>query len=138
MFYHCADLEAYIAEVDPKKVCVLLVNKADYLSPALLNHWEDYFNERKFKFFFFSAKKEQAIIDGEEIKEYSPKILSSVQLLDRLKDIIKEKWGTAEGEKEKEEKKIQNSIIGMVGYPNVGKSSVINVLCGRKKVLFDV
>jgi len=24
--------------------------------------------------------------------------------------------------------------IGMVGYPNVGKSSVINVLCGSKKV----
>ena len=25
-------------------------------------------------------------------------------------------------------------MIGMVGYPNVGKSSVINVLCGRKRV----
>lgn len=24
--------------------------------------------------------------------------------------------------------------VGMVGYPNVGKSSVINVLCGSKKV----
>jgi large subunit GTPase 1 len=25
-------------------------------------------------------------------------------------------------------------MVGMVGYPNVGKSSVINVLCGTKKV----
>jgi large subunit GTPase 1 len=25
-------------------------------------------------------------------------------------------------------------MVGMVGYPNVGKSSVINVLCGRKRV----
>ena len=25
-------------------------------------------------------------------------------------------------------------MVGMVGYPNVGKSSVINVLCGGKKV----
>ncbi len=24
--------------------------------------------------------------------------------------------------------------VGMVGYPNVGKSSTINVLCGEKKV----
>jgi len=25
-------------------------------------------------------------------------------------------------------------VVGMVGYPNVGKSSVVNVLCGRKRV----
>jgi len=25
-------------------------------------------------------------------------------------------------------------IVGMVGYPNVGKSSVINALCNRKLV----
>lgn len=25
-------------------------------------------------------------------------------------------------------------MVGMVGYPNVGKSSIINVLCGRKRV----
>ena len=24
--------------------------------------------------------------------------------------------------------------VGLVGYPNVGKSSVINVLCGKKRV----
>jgi large subunit GTPase 1 len=25
-------------------------------------------------------------------------------------------------------------MVGMVGYPNVGKSSAINVLCGTKRV----
>lgn len=25
-------------------------------------------------------------------------------------------------------------MVGMIGYPNVGKSSVINVLCGTKRV----
>ena len=29
-------------------------------------------------------------------------------------------------------------MVGMVGYPNVGKSSVINVLCGRKRVGVNV
>ena len=44
------------------------------------------------------------------------------------------------GQKEKEEvkpeyKALENQVtIGMVGYPNVGKSSVINVLLKEKKV----
>lgn len=29
-------------------------------------------------------------------------------------------------------------VVGMVGYPNVGKSSVINALCGKKKVGVDI
>lgn len=39
-------------------------------------------------------------------------------------------------EKAKIENKTHNDrlMIGMVGYPNVGKSSVINVLCGKKRV----
>ena len=28
----------------------------------------------------------------------------------------------------------QRTTIGFVGYPNVGKSSTINVLCGEKRV----
>ena len=28
----------------------------------------------------------------------------------------------------------QRLFVGTVGYPNVGKSSLINVLCGRKRV----
>jgi len=32
------------------------------------------------------------------------------------------------------EKKPKIKTIGMVGYPNVGKSSVINVLCNKKRV----
>mmetsp|Transcript_4268 Transcript_4268/g.4053 ORF Transcript_4268/g.4053 Transcript_4268/m.4053 type:complete len:125 (+) Transcript_4268:876-1250(+) len=31
-------------------------------------------------------------------------------------------------------KKDERLMVGMVGYPNVGKSSVINVLCGKKRV----
>lgn len=33
-----------------------------------------------------------------------------------------------------EEGNVLRTSVGMVGYPNVGKSSTINVLCGRKRV----
>ena len=35
----------------------------------------------------------------------------------------------------KMERNFDNKLnVGTVGYPNVGKSSLINVLCGEKKV----
>lgn len=38
----------------------------------------------------------------------------------------------------KEEEESHKAIIGMVGYPNVGKSSVINACFGKKKVGVDI
>ena len=129
LFYRCTDLEEYVAEIDPHKLCVLLINKADFLSPALIQHWKAYFDEYKIKHIFFSAKREQDILDGEKVDEGNPLILSRKGLLQALKDIIKERY---KPDKESDESK--KVIIGMVGYPNVGKSSVINVVCGKKKV----
>jgi large subunit GTPase 1 len=47
------------------------------------------------------------------------------ELLALIKDIA-EKRGFGEGK--------ERMMVGTVGYPNVGKSSVINVLCGKKLV----
>jgi large subunit GTPase 1 len=40
-----------------------LINKADYLSDELREHWSQYFNEKKVNHIFFSALKEQEKID---------------------------------------------------------------------------
>ena len=48
-------------------------------------------------------------------------------MLDLLLTICMQRCGDPNG-------KSGRYTIGMVGYPNVGKSSVINVLCGSKKV----
>jgi len=37
---------------------MLLINKADYLSPELIKHWNQYFTEKGVKHIFFSALKE--------------------------------------------------------------------------------
>lgn len=44
---------------------MLLINKSDFLSEGLIKHWNDYFNEKGVKHIFFSALKEQKILDHE-------------------------------------------------------------------------
>ena len=46
-FFYSADLEKYIGEVGvDEKQFVLLINKADYLSPELITHWNQYFTDK--------------------------------------------------------------------------------------------
>eukprot|EP00826_Nyctotherus_ovalis_P030938 TRINITY_DN2470_c0_g1_i18.p1 TRINITY_DN2470_c0_g1~~TRINITY_DN2470_c0_g1_i18.p1 ORF type:complete len:605 (+),score=184.01 TRINITY_DN2470_c0_g1_i18:77-1891(+) len=123
LFYKCNDLDEYASEIDSSKVCVLLINKADFLSPELLQHWKIYFTENNVKHFFFSAKQQQAIINGEKDVTADSLLASREVLLSQLKEFIKSAH-----------KGLARCTVGMVGYPNVGKSSVINVLCGQKKV----
>jgi large subunit GTPase 1 len=55
------------------------------------------------------------------------KIYSKEELMRLIRVFAKQRCSKPEG-------KDGRYNIGMVGYPNVGKSSVINVLCGAKKV----
>eukprot|EP01080_Neovahlkampfia_damariscottae_P009501 gene9501-1707_t len=53
----------------------------------------------------------------------------------KLKKIKTKNEGNKKIEKEVEKQELKARItIGMIGYPNVGKSSVINVLCQQKRV----
>jgi len=81
-FYYSSDLEKYINEVSTKveeenkndtsgnkKEFLLLINKADYLSQELIDHWNAYFKEKNVKHFFFSALDEQEKLDHEALLE---------------------------------------------------------------------
>jgi large subunit GTPase 1 len=57
-FFYSEDLEKYISEVDKSKQFILCINKADYLSPELIEHWNQYFIEKGVTHIFISAKKE--------------------------------------------------------------------------------
>ena len=68
------------------------------------------------------------LVDIETIKEKlkeltNPVFISSIQ---RLGTTILKRKILQIGKKDK-------IVVGVVGYPNTGKSSVINILCGRKK-----
>ncbi|PJF16839.1 hypothetical protein PSACC_03357 [Paramicrosporidium saccamoebae] len=125
LLFYCEDLKTYISEVGPSKKMLLLINKADYLSADQRQSWAEYFKELGLSFVFYSAtlateseEEEPPVSRSENCKD----LISSHDILDRLQllDWLKSECG---GEK-----------LGMVGYPNVGKSSTINSLAGTKKV----
>ena len=154
-FYYSADLEKYIKEVGKGKQFLLLVNKADYLTEELRAHWSAYFKEQSINHVFFSALQEQDKLDNwrddsdeedlpreeggtvakerreqEERQKAAVQHLNSPYLFDRGELLALLGYKAALDGKTPDDR----LMVGMVGYPNVGKSSVINVLCGRKRV----
>ena len=121
LLFRCKDLEDYVSSVGKKSNC-LLINKADFLSVKQRTMWYEYFKSIDVKVLFFSALKEiDRIKEGEGIKpnneDAHTKILTSPELLNALCDVGLEL-------KEKQEL----VVVGLIGYPNVGKSSTLNAL----------
>ena len=161
-FFYSADLEKYIKEVDKNrgtKQFLLLINKADYLTEELREHWSKYFKQNNINHLFFSALLEQEKID-KLIDESDESEEDDGNQREEEEDVETQKLREIEEQKEafvrvntsyifdrkellallafkaRVEQRTPDDrlVVGMVGYPNVGKSSVINVLCGSKRV----
>lgn len=86
------------------KKLIIVANKADFLSKETMKLYKDKIG--KIPFFFVSIRNRQGVT--------------------RLK------WGLF---KIIRKRKIHSMInIGVIGYPNTGKSSLINALCGRRAI----
>jgi large subunit GTPase 1 len=59
LLYRCPDLEDYVREVNPLKRCLLLINKADYLTHAQRGVWARHLRALGVRFVYFSARQEQ-------------------------------------------------------------------------------
>ena len=91
-FFYSQDLEKYIQEIGDNRQYILLLNKADYLSPELIQHWNEYFKEKNIEHIFFSAKEETERLEKEAEEEKlkkaeEPQVDS--ELLSELKEEIK-------------------------------------------------
>ncbi|KAL0476916.1 large subunit GTPase LSG1 [Acrasis kona] len=162
LLFRSLDLEKYVQQVSPNKRNVLLMNKADLLTERQRFHWAKYFAKNNVKAIFFSAALEQAQINDntvqtreEMIREQeeminnfdettfvdpsdqdATHIFTKVELLFYFKSLIIEirKMQPSTGYDQLTSTDANRVVVGLVGYPNVGKSSTVNVLCGKKRV----
>ena len=138
LYYRCPDLEKYIKEIDNNKEIILIINKADLMNEKLRQNWSEYFKENNIKYIFFSAINEiekmekngggeNNIVKEEKIDQTDYRIFTRNDLIQYIKEI---------GEKIPKINTNNNNnalMVGFIGYPNVGKSSIINVLMKTKK-----
>ncbi|CAG8750474.1 3945_t:CDS:10 [Cetraspora pellucida] len=190
LFFRSEDLEKYVKEINEKKKCMLLINKADLLTARQRHMWADYLDSKGIHYIFFSAAlahekletkqnmqtdNETISVSEEEKENFEDNPLQekhtnlendiSVDNLNDNNDEMLKRSNTNEQEvlenhniddpsdhrecirtteelismlvseaKGTEVDQDQKIMIGLVGYPNVGKSLTINALLGEKRV----
>ncbi|KAI7841023.1 hypothetical protein COHA_005251 [Chlorella ohadii] len=143
--YRSEDLAAYALDLHPTKRSLLLLNKADLLPEALRSAWADHFDSIGADYVFWSAKAgmdelsadddvRAAAVERQRLgKDPRARVLGVDDLLDLLEARAAAAAADAEAKGVGRASRGDRLVVGLTGYPNVGKSSTINALFGSKK-----
>lgn len=71
LLFRNLDLEAYAGEFSPPKKCLLLVNKADLLSPEQVEMWREHFKTANVNALFWSAAAADPTVEESATKPSS-------------------------------------------------------------------
>ena len=66
LLFRSADLDNYVKDVDPKKENLLLINKADMMTPTQRKAWAKHLREAGISYKFFSAQLAKELIEARE------------------------------------------------------------------------
>lgn len=123
LFYQHPDLTDMVTK-QRKKIMVSLLNKADLVAKADRARWTLYFQDVGVHAIWYSCKSEQ--VESKKDTQDIEKIYSTSQMLAQLHQLAynQEHEVNLDRDEEVDVKTFKN--IAFVGWPNVGKSSVIN------------
>lgn len=113
LLYFCEDLVRYVVD-EMHRAHLIVMNKADLLSVEMIGRWKQHFASRGMDVVFFSAFKASV---GE--KSHDENVLGADELIERIES------ASHSNPAPRDDGRI---VVGLCGYPNVGKSSTINVL----------
>ncbi|KAG0409833.1 hypothetical protein HPB47_013043 [Ixodes persulcatus] len=140
LLFHCGDLERYVMELDPLKQNLLILNKADYLNrKQRVSHVDARALRARLAGVGRDADRVTALGETKLLKKTMRQSNSGTQSENRFEDpsrlYTKEELLELFRTTHPHSKATKGqTVVGLVGYPNVGKSSTINALLSHKKV----